>query len=526
MAMASSSSSSSTVVSSPGKALVAGGYLVLEPAYSGVVVSTTSRFYTVIDTISEPPPSAPDGPIQIRVRSPQFLDATWLYFVEFDGPDVVRVDQLADNTGSASATKNKFVHLALQRTLTLATERRSAGTLQNSLSHGLDITIVGDNDFYSQRAQLADQKLPPTLDSLQKLPAFNKTGVHLADVHKTGLGSSAALITSLVSGLLLHLNVIPADSFLTEGGTESASEGRKLAHNLSQYVHCLAQGKVGSGFDVSAAVFGSQLYTRFDPAVLAPLMSESVPSNAPLDAALAPANKAWNYRVEPFKLPPQTRLMLADVDAGSDTPSLVGKVLKWRKEHPAEADALWGAIDALNMRLSRVLAGLADREARNPTAYRKAVKYISTIQSVQWLANPNITANENHAEFKAVIEAFVDARQISENIRDNMRKMGELASVPIEPSEQTALLDTCVAIAGVIGGGVPGAGGYDAIWLLVCDPPNCPHEELPSTRVERVWSTYKGLDVSPLLAAESAAKGVRVETLDDVKGLKEVVRAP
>lgn len=24
--------------------------------------------------------------------------------------------------------------------------------------------------------------------------------------------------------------------------------------------------------------------------------------------------------------------MLADVDAGSDTPSLVGKVLKWRKE--------------------------------------------------------------------------------------------------------------------------------------------------------------------------------------------------
>ena len=25
-------------------------------------------------------------------------------------------------------------------------------------------------------------------------------------------------------------------------------------------------------------------------------------------------------------------MMLADVDAGSDTPSLVGKVLKWRKE--------------------------------------------------------------------------------------------------------------------------------------------------------------------------------------------------
>ena len=93
-------------------------------------------------------------------------------------------------------------------------------------------------------------------------------------MHKTGLGSSAALITSLVSSLLLHLDVIPRDSFATEGGTDSASEGRRLAHNLSQYVHCLAQGKVGSGFDVSAAAFGSQLYTRFDPAVLQPLMNE------------------------------------------------------------------------------------------------------------------------------------------------------------------------------------------------------------------------------------------------------------
>lgn len=121
--------------------------------------------------------------------------------------------------------------------------------------------------------------------------------------------------------------------------------------------------------------------------------------------------------MEPFKLPPQTRLMLADVDAGSDTPSLVGKVLKWRRENPAEADRLWGVIDALNMRLSRVLAGLAGREASTPEAYRKAVKYISTIQGVQWLANPNITANENHADFKAVIEAFVEARQVSEVCR-------------------------------------------------------------------------------------------------------------
>lgn len=34
--------------------------------------------------------------------------------------------------------------------------------------------------------------------------------------------------------------------------------------------------------------------------------------------------------------------------------------------------------------------------------------------------------------------------------------MGRLAGVPIEPPEQTALLDACITQAGVIAGGVPG----------------------------------------------------------------------
>lgn len=37
-----------------------------------------------------------------------------------------------------------------------------------------------------------------------------------------------------------------------------------------------------------------------------------------------------------------------------------------------------------------------------------------------------------------------------------MRDMGSRAGVPIEPKEQTELIDACVAQAGVIAGGVPG----------------------------------------------------------------------
>jgi len=67
--------SSTTVVSAPGKVLIAGGYLVLDPLYSGVVVSTSSRFYTTIESARSP------KPLTIRVRSPQFQEAIWSYSV-------------------------------------------------------------------------------------------------------------------------------------------------------------------------------------------------------------------------------------------------------------------------------------------------------------------------------------------------------------------------------------------------------------------------------------------------------------
>jgi phosphomevalonate kinase len=70
------------VVSSPGKVLLAGGYLVLDPAYPGVVVSTSSRFYTVIDH--------GNIPNTIQVVSPQFAQSTWVYNVSTEG-DAVKV---------------------------------------------------------------------------------------------------------------------------------------------------------------------------------------------------------------------------------------------------------------------------------------------------------------------------------------------------------------------------------------------------------------------------------------------------
>lgn len=120
--------------------------------------------------------------------------------------------------------------------------------------------------------------------------------------------------------------------------------------------------------------------------------------------------------------------------------------------------------------------------------------------------------------------------------------MGDLAGVEIEPEQQTHLLDQSIEQAGVVGGGVPGgqsyffrswtiskfesnaAGGYDAIWLLVCNPPGLPYEQQPLRRVETVWSNFSESNVTPLLAQESVAKGACVVQLDRIPGLREAIQ--
>ncbi|EJU04392.1 phosphomevalonate kinase [Dacryopinax primogenitus] len=494
---------STTVVSAPGKVLIAGGYLVLDPAYTGVVVSTSSRFYTVIS----------DGngfnPGRVTVKSPQFTDGLWEYDVNVKGEEVEVVQVQEGEHRSILKPRNKFVQLAIQRSLLLALELKGAASLESSLSKGLNIYILGANDFYSQRSALASLNLPRTLEALHKLTPFRPCNVPISQVHKTGLGSSAALITSLVCALLLHAGVVST----SELSKAELTHDRKLVHNAAQYVHCLAQGKVGSGFDVASAVFGSQLYRKFGPAVLEPLMGDSVHAKL-LAETLRPENPKWDHEVKPFRLPPGLRLMLADVDAGSDTPSLIGKVLSWRKNNVEEALHVWTAISEANSCLAVSLNELSELNDADPATYTAVFTKAAALIKAKWS-----TAFEDPASDK-IVNVLSEVATATEDIRSGMRQMGILADVPIEPDEQCRLLDACIAVPGVIGGGVPGAGGYDAIWLLVIDGGET---QGALSTVEGVWQSWTEMSVSPLMAWESHEGGARVEKIENVPGLVEAI---
>jgi len=310
----------------------------------------------------------------------------------------------------------------------------------------IKLTILADNDYYSQPK------------SSTPLPRFNKLGVPIFGAHKTGLGSSAALVTSLTACLL--------STYSKDGSPLDLSLERtlKIVHNLAQASHCAAQGKIGSGFDVAAAVFGSCVYRRFSPALLEPLQSTEEAEHDPNHFAPKLAEivlSEWDYSIKKAKVPPGLRVVMGDVDCGSSTPGMVRHVLAWRKEKGQVANALWDSIEEQNQGLINMFAALSlaadERQEDYVTALHTLAVTKGQFTTVQGSGN-------------VVIQVLSQLRNRILSIRRSIREMGEAADVPIEPPSQTKLLDylsdECL---GVIGGVVPGAGGYDAVALLVED---------------------------------------------------------
>ncbi|KFY09744.1 hypothetical protein V492_05366, partial [Pseudogymnoascus sp. VKM F-4246] len=71
-----------TAVSAPGKVLLAGGYLVLDRAHTGLVFGLSARIHVIVQdsptTANAATAEEGAGPVTV-VKSPQFVDAEWRY---------------------------------------------------------------------------------------------------------------------------------------------------------------------------------------------------------------------------------------------------------------------------------------------------------------------------------------------------------------------------------------------------------------------------------------------------------------
>jgi len=81
-------------VSSPGKVLISGGYLVLERPNVGLVVAASARFHCRLSRTSE----ADDGPRNITVLCPQNTAAPELFYsIEPTTGELTRVGSTPEN---------------------------------------------------------------------------------------------------------------------------------------------------------------------------------------------------------------------------------------------------------------------------------------------------------------------------------------------------------------------------------------------------------------------------------------------
>ncbi|KAL2675868.1 ribosomal protein S5 domain 2-type protein [Phyllosticta citricarpa] len=454
----------SVAISAPGKVLLAGGYLVLDRDYTGLVFGLSARIHVVVRPL---PTGSGVSLSEIIVKSPQFVGATWDYGYRLaeDGGGI-QVTQLRTDAGTCtlcrpicaipSATeaihRNPFVETALSYALTYIS------ALSSHRIKPASITILADNVYYSSGP--AHTQSPGD--------HFRNFHLPLWEAHKTGLGSSAALVTAFTAAVLSHY--LPQSVFSLD-----SDSGRSRLHNLAQAAHCAAQGKVGSGFDVASAVFGSCLYKRFSPSLLSSLGEAGSDGFAESLKALVdetdPA-KRWDTGVtkSAVSVPRGIRLVMCDVDCGSKTPGMVKQVLAWRQEKPEQAGKLWNNLQQANENLAAELVRLSETKSRDYNGLRTSIH----------------------------------------GVRALIREMSKLSGVPIEPPEQTELLDACSKVPGVIGGVVPGAGGFDAVALLVEDR----SETIAS--LEEVLSGWKfGDDGSvgrvSMLGVREEMEGVRAE---------------
>ncbi len=250
-------------------------------------------------------------------------------------------------------------------------------------------------------------------------------------VVKSGLGSSAA-VTVAVIGIILAAYKL------------DTSEDDAL-HKLAQLAHSIATGKVGSGFDIAAAVHGTILYTRYSPELVRDFPKDF--TNEQLKALIA---MGWDYKIEKIEFPENFHLTFGTfVDEGMVTTSAIGSVSKFKSEDP----------DAYR----KIMADMDRENILAISALKKVGKDASAL-----------------AEFR---DAFEKGRILA-------KRLGKMSNVEIEPDDCTLLIAESRKHGSFVAK-LPGAGGRDAISAISLD-------EDSKKNLQAFWNSKPSLEVMRL----------------------------
>ncbi len=245
------------------------------------------------------------------------------------------------------------------------------------------------------------------------LEAYNDAGFASGGkTAKSGLGSSAGVT---VAGIAAALAV-------SKHGSEAAMVDKDLIHKLAQLSHGIATGKIGSGYDIAAATYGSLVYTRYSPSLI-----NTLPKDYTNDDIIKVTKAVWDYSVENFSFPEKFGIVFANfVNESTSTAAFVSKVNEFKARDPDHFNELMLKLNSAN---SDALVSL-----------RKL----------------KVSFEENE------LGRFRDAFEVGRHIT---KELGVLAGIEIESDECSELIDKSVE-NGAFVAKLPGSGGKDSVVAL------------------------------------------------------------
>jgi len=218
---------------------------------------------------------------------------------------------------------------------------------------------------------------------------------------KSGLGSSAAVTVSLISAVLETKRI----------------RNKDIIHRLSQISHALATGKIGSGFDIATAVYGTNIYRRFDKKIM---------ENITLENFMDIMDEKWpNMKIIPYNFP--YKLLIFNV-LGNRT-STIKSVSSAKKLLKKKPDTY--------MKLMKLQAD-TEKYVFNSIKNRNSItlrKYMNKVRKIQ-------------------MEISNEVKVFNSNF------------TPIEPPEFTKIIDKVLGLNLAVAGRCPGGGGYDSIVFI------------------------------------------------------------
>jgi phosphomevalonate kinase len=322
---------------SHGKVLILGGYLVLFPQYFGLVLTCSSKVRAILKPVQ-------GEDFSVCVKSRQFNLSS----------------EFKSSPFQALSESNVFILESLKTAFYFISQMNSIRPER------LEIEVHGDEEFYT--------------------------------CGKTGLGSSAALSTSLVKVLMNY-----------HGITDLA-----LIHFVAQVSHFRAQEKIGSGFDVSAAVYGSILFRRHISALVPRLLDNlSVEQGELLEEV-----RKWPAPQQ-FRLPQGFQVVLCcNEQSGANTRILVRELLKWVEGNFGYFDQMQGFIQ----------------------------EFLKLVQE----------------------EKILELRELSRKVKELLKVISQLSTVEVLPEDVKIVMEKVEEnLQDVVFSSVPGAGGYDAYYFIV-----------------------------------------------------------